>query len=105
MLTAINDRLKKAIEEAGGEVRKLGVFEDIELIAAENAAFGIDPPGKALSGRSATVDLCHIAHRAIDGLRRWDRIHRPPKGRPRSYSTSLSVTISSLCNHDAHRHD
>jgi hypothetical protein len=71
MLTAINDRLKKAIEDAGGELRELGVFADIRRITTENAELGIDPPSHTQSGRNATVDLYHVAHQAIDGLRRW----------------------------------
>ena len=96
-LTDINARLKVAIEETGSELHEIGVAEDIKRIEAENAALGIGPPRDAMSGRSAAVDLYLVAHRAIDGLRTWDKWYRPRRGRPRSFASQLAETISLHC--------
>jgi hypothetical protein len=86
-LVVIADGLKTAIESASAEPLMLGVKpSDI-----------MDPKtGEATRRHSAEIDLLLVCMRAVDGLRKWNRIYRPSEGTPRQ-SVAFFRAIKDYC--------
>jgi hypothetical protein len=100
-LVAIADKLNAAVEAAGAALLKLGVDKEIEKAKAQRVAMGIDSDKVALAGHSGTIDLYLIPWRASDGLRTWNRIHRPGKHRPKKFGAALTADLQRLCRETA----
>jgi hypothetical protein len=96
-LVAIADRLNSAVEAAGAALLKLGVDKEIEKAKAERVGMGIDLDKVPLGGHSVTIDLYLIPCRASDGLRKWNRIHRPAKHRHKEFGAALTADLQLLC--------
>lgn len=87
-LVSIADRLKKAVGAANDKLLGLGVrLTDV-----------MDPgTGEATRRHSAEIDLYLVALRAADGLRRWERLWRPGRGRRKSIAALLTEDLQKVC--------
>ena len=97
-LVTIADDLEATVNKALRALGELGVDKEIEKAVADRIAVGIDPhkAGLALAGASVTIDLYLVAARAFERLRTWNRIHRPPQGRPLEFAASLTKNLQFL---------
>jgi hypothetical protein len=95
-LVAIADKLNGAVEAAGAALLKLGVDKEIESAKAERVAMGIAPDGVPLGGCSATIDLYLTTWQTSDGLRQWNRTHRPGKHRHKEFGPALTGDLQRL---------
>ena len=96
-LVAIADKLNGAAEAAGAALLELGVDKEIEKVTAERVAMGIPPGEVPLGNCSVTIDLYLIPWQARDGLRKWNRMHRPGKHRPKEFGPALTADLQRLC--------
>ncbi len=82
----IADKLDRQIDAAAGALRRLGVDADIR-------ALGITGPWQPLGGLSAALDLYLVAWQAADGIRRWNAVHKPPRGRAPATASALTSRL------------
>ncbi|MDA8351020.1 MAG: hypothetical protein M0038_19885 [Pseudomonadota bacterium] len=96
-VSRIAEKLDKQLDAAAAALLRLDVERDIKNAIERNRALGITGPGQPLGGTSVALDLYLIAWQAADGIRQWERVHRPGRGRPPATSAALTSRLRDVC--------
>ena len=96
-VSRIAAKLYKQVDAAAAALRRLGVEREIKKSVERNRALGLTGSRQPLGGASAALDLYLIAWQASHGIRQWERVHRPGRGRPPAASAALTARLLDVC--------
>jgi hypothetical protein len=100
-LIRIADGLDKALKTANGKLDKLGVASTIERVRRSVKAEGVDLNLRDIAQMDRAVHLYYGVQQALNRVRAWNRMVRPGKGRPLSFSANLANQLEYRCRNSA----